>query len=92
MAKAFIHEKALCETPHIGEGTCLWPFSHVLAGARVGRDCNICENVFIEADVVVGNDVTIKNGVQLWDGVRASYCQHSLRKSCDQTLMSRQTT
>ena len=70
MAKAFIHEKALCETPHIGEGTRLWPFSHVLAGARVGRDCNVCENVFIEADVVVGDNVTIKNGVQLWNGVR----------------------
>ncbi len=34
------------------------------------RDCNICDHVFIENDVVIGDRVTIKCGVQLWDGVR----------------------
>jgi serine acetyltransferase/dTDP-4-dehydrorhamnose 3,5-epimerase-like enzyme len=41
----------------------------VLPGARIGRDCNICDSVFIENDVVVGDRVTVKCGVQLWDGV-----------------------
>lgn len=42
----------------------------MLPGARLGRDCNICDHVFIENDVVVGDGVTVKCGVQLWDGVR----------------------
>jgi UDP-2-acetamido-3-amino-2,3-dideoxy-glucuronate N-acetyltransferase len=68
MTKAFIHANALCETPNIGEGTRVWAFAHILPGARVGRDCNICDGTFIENDVVVGDRVTIKCGVQLWDG------------------------
>jgi acetyltransferase-like isoleucine patch superfamily enzyme/dTDP-4-dehydrorhamnose 3,5-epimerase-like enzyme len=40
-----------------------------LPGAVVGRDCNICDGVFIEGDVVVGDRVTVKCGVQLWSGV-----------------------
>src|SRR5262249_30927800 len=44
--------------------------AHILPGARIGRDCNICDHVFIENDVVLGDEVTIKSGVQLWDGVR----------------------
>jgi acetyltransferase-like isoleucine patch superfamily enzyme len=66
----FVHEKALCETDNIGPRTRIWAFAHVLPGATVGADCNICDNVFIENDVVVGNRVTVKCGVQLWDGVR----------------------
>jgi len=67
---AFIHPQALCESSDIGEGTRVWAFAHVLPGARIGRDCNICDGVFIEGDVVVGDRVTVKCGVQLWDGVR----------------------
>ena len=66
----FMHETALVETAHIGEGTRVWAFAHVLAGARVGRDCNLCDHTFIENNVVVGDRVTIKCGVQLWDGLR----------------------
>lgn len=65
-----IHPQALCESPHIGERTRIWAFAHVLPGARIGADCNICDGVFIENDVIVGNRVTVKCGVQLWDGVR----------------------
>jgi acetyltransferase-like isoleucine patch superfamily enzyme/dTDP-4-dehydrorhamnose 3,5-epimerase-like enzyme len=67
---AFIHPNALCESSDIGEGTRIWAFAHVLPGARIGRDCNICDNVFVEGDVQVGDRVTVKCGVQLWDGVR----------------------
>lgn len=67
---AFIHPQALCESEHIGADTRVWAFAHVLPGAVIGRDCNICDGVFIESDVVVGDRVTIKCGVQLWDGVR----------------------
>jgi acetyltransferase-like isoleucine patch superfamily enzyme/dTDP-4-dehydrorhamnose 3,5-epimerase-like enzyme len=66
----FVHEKALCESEEIGAGTRVWAFAHLLPGAVIGRNCNICDHVFIENDVVVGDDVTIKSGVQLWDGIR----------------------
>jgi acetyltransferase-like isoleucine patch superfamily enzyme len=65
----FIHPQALCETSHVGDDTRIWPFAYVLAGARIGRDVNICSHVFIEDEVVVGDRVTIKSGVQLWNGV-----------------------
>ncbi|WP_252272062.1 WxcM-like domain-containing protein [Pseudomonas subflava] len=65
----FVHPQALCESTTIGSGTRIWAFAHVLPGAAIGRDCNVCDHVFIENDVHVGNRVTLKCGVQLWDGV-----------------------
>lgn len=64
-----VHGQAICESPHIGAGTTIWAFAHILPQARLGSNCNICDNVFIENDVVVGDRVTIKCGVQLWDGI-----------------------
>jgi UDP-2-acetamido-3-amino-2,3-dideoxy-glucuronate N-acetyltransferase len=69
----FVHAAGICETTHVGEGTRIWAFAHVLPGARIGRNCNICDGVFIENDVIIGDDVTIKSGVQLWDGVRLGH-------------------
>jgi acetyltransferase-like isoleucine patch superfamily enzyme len=68
----FVHDKGLCESAKIGDGTRIWAFAHVLPGAVIGRDCNICDGVFVENDVTVGDRVTVKCGVQLWDGVRLS--------------------
>lgn len=65
-----IHPLSDVQSQSIGEGTRIWQFSVVLAGARIGLNCNICAQVFIENDVVIGDNVTIKNGVQLWDGLR----------------------
>lgn len=62
-----IHPLADVLTKDIGENTNIWQFCVVLSGAKIGAGCNICSHVFIENNVVVGNDVTIKNGVQLWD-------------------------
>ena len=66
----FLHPQGLCESVQVGAGTRIWAFAHVLPRAVIGRDCNICDHVFIENDVVVGDRVTVKSGVQLWDGVR----------------------
>lgn len=66
---AFIHSHALCESQNVGDRTRVWAFAHVLPGAVIGEDCNICDSVFVENDVVVGDRVTVKCGVQLWDGV-----------------------
>lgn len=65
----FIHPQAICESSAIGAGTRIWAFAHVLPNAKIGKDCNICDGVFIENDVVMGDQVTIKCGVQLWDGL-----------------------
>lgn len=69
MPNFFVHPQAICESPSIGKGTRIWAFVHVLPRATIGRDCNICDHVFIENDVKVGDRVTIKSGVQLWDGI-----------------------
>jgi UDP-2-acetamido-3-amino-2,3-dideoxy-glucuronate N-acetyltransferase len=65
----FIHPSADVQTRQVGEGTRIWQFVVVLPGAAIGRDCNICSHCFIENQVVVGDRVTVKCGVQLWDGV-----------------------
>ena len=70
MTEFFLHPKGLCESPNIGHGTRVWAFAHILPQAVIGSDCNICDGVFVENDVVIGNSVTVKCGVQLWDGVR----------------------
>ncbi len=71
--KAFVHPLSDVQTSSIGEGTRIWQFAVVLGQAQIGRNCNICAHTFIENDVVVGDNVTIKCGVQLWDGLRVGH-------------------
>lgn len=66
----YVHPHGIVESGvQIGAKTRIWAFAHVLSGAVIGEDCNINDGVFIENKVVVGNRVTIKCGVQLWDGI-----------------------
>ena len=69
-AQAFVHPLADVKSKQIGDRTKIWQFVVALEGARIGADCNICAHCFIENDVWIGDRVTIKNGVQLWDGLR----------------------
>jgi UDP-3-O-[3-hydroxymyristoyl] glucosamine N-acyltransferase len=64
-----IHPLADVQSQNIGEGTYVWQFCVILKGAKIGNGCNINCQVFIENDVIIGNNVTIKPGVQVWDGV-----------------------
>ena len=66
----FVHPNGLCESASIGKDTRIWAFTHILPGATIGQDCNICDHVFVENDVTIGDRVTVKCGVQLWDGVQ----------------------
>lgn len=71
MQDFYVHENALVEVGAvIGSRTRVWAFTHILGAARLGVDCNICDHVFIENDVIIGDRVTVKCGVQLWDGLR----------------------
>ena len=66
----FIHPLADVQSHHIGTDTRVWQFVIVLEGAVIGEHCNICSHCFIEADVVICDRVTIKNGTHIWDGSR----------------------
>lgn len=65
-----IHALADVQARNIGPNTRIWQFVVILPDARIGADCNICSHVLIENDVVIGDRVTVKSGVQLWDGIR----------------------
>ena len=65
----FVHEKAICESRDVGAGTRIWAFAHVMDGAAIGRDCNLCDHVFVEGQARIGDRVTVKNGALIWEGV-----------------------
>lgn len=64
-----IHPSSDVQSKHIGNGTTIWQFCVVLPEAKIGEECNICAQVFIENRVTIGDRVTVKSGVQLWDGI-----------------------
>lgn len=65
----FVHPQALCESDDVGPRTRVWAFAHVMRGAKVGADCNVCGHAFIESGAVIGDRVTVKNAVLVWDKV-----------------------
>ena len=65
----FVHPNALVESEDIGAKTRIWAFAHVLKNVKIGEDCNLCDYVFVESGVTIGNRVTVKNGISIWDGV-----------------------
>jgi len=65
-----IHPLADVSSNLIGEGTSIWQFTIVLEKAQIGKNCNINAHCFIENDVIMGDNVTIKCGVSVWDGLR----------------------
>ena len=69
-SKHYVHKRSICETTKVGARTRIWAFAHILSGAKIGSDVNVCDHTFIENDVIVGDRVTIKCFVALWDGLR----------------------
>jgi UDP-2-acetamido-3-amino-2,3-dideoxy-glucuronate N-acetyltransferase len=65
----FVHGSACVDEPcSIGEGTQIWHFCHVMAGAKIGRRCMLGQNVFVAASAVIGDGVRIQNNVSVYDG------------------------
>jgi UDP-3-O-[3-hydroxymyristoyl] glucosamine N-acyltransferase len=64
-----IHPTAIVETQQIGRGTRIWAFTHLMRNVSVGLNCNIGSHCFIESGVVIGENVTIKNGNMIWSDV-----------------------
>jgi len=69
MTSPFVHPQGICDSTEVGDDTTIWAFAHVLSGAVIGRNVNINDHVFVENDVIIGDRVTVKSGVQLWDGI-----------------------
>lgn len=67
---ASVHPLADVAEASIGRGTRIWQFVVILRGAQIGANCNICAHTLIEGDVIIGDRVTVKSGVFLWDGTR----------------------
>ena len=66
----FIHETAIVEHGcHIGAGTKVWHFSHIMGSAVIGSNCNIGQNVFIAAGVKIGSNNKVQNNVSIFTGV-----------------------
>ena len=67
---SFCHPNGLIDPGvKVGTGTKVWAFAHLTAGCQVGEDCNICDHTFVEKGVIIGNRVTLKCGVYLWEGL-----------------------
>lgn len=65
-----VHPSAIVDQPcELGAGTKIWHFSHVCAGARIGRDCVLGQNVYVGPGVRVGDRVKVQNNVSLYQGV-----------------------
>jgi UDP-2-acetamido-3-amino-2,3-dideoxy-glucuronate N-acetyltransferase len=65
-----VHESACVdEGAVIGDGTRVWHFSHVMAGARIGNHCTLGQNVFVAKNVLIGDRVKIQNNVSVYEGV-----------------------
>jgi UDP-2-acetamido-3-amino-2,3-dideoxy-glucuronate N-acetyltransferase len=65
-----IHPSAIVdEGAQIGDGSRVWHFAHICAGARIGERCSFGQNVFVGNDVTIGNNVKVQNNVSIYDAV-----------------------
>lgn len=66
----YVHESSYVDDgAHIGAGTNIWHFCHVMSGARIGRDCSLGQNVFVARGVTLGDHVRVQNNVSIYEGV-----------------------
>ena len=65
-----IHPSAIVDDgAQIGDGSRVWHFVHICAGARIGQGCSFGQNVFVGNDVTIGNNVKVQNNVSIYDAV-----------------------
>ncbi len=66
----FSHPSAIIEEgAHIGKGSKIWHFSHIMPDAKIGENCNLGQNVFVAQNVELGNNVKVQNNVSIYTGV-----------------------
>jgi UDP-2-acetamido-3-amino-2,3-dideoxy-glucuronate N-acetyltransferase len=65
----FVHESSYVDEPtHIGAGTTIWHFSHIMKNCAIGERCNLGQNVVISPGVIIGRNVKIQNNVSVYTG------------------------
>ncbi len=70
MKDYFAHETAIIDSPaHIGKGSKIWHFCHVMANSEIGENCSLGQNVFVASNVRLGNQVKVQNNVSIYEGV-----------------------
>ena len=70
MSDFFVHPTAIVEEGvELSAGAKIWHHSHIRRGARIGADCNIGKNVYVDFDVSVGSGSKIQNNVSVYHGV-----------------------
>ncbi len=70
MTNYFAHETAIVDAGcHIGNGTKIWHFSHIMPDCTIGENCNIGQNVVVSPGVILGKNVKIQNNVSIYSGV-----------------------
>ena len=65
----YIHPTALVESDLISKNTRIWAFVHILKDVKIGDNCNIADHGYIETGAIIGNNVTLKNNVCVWEGI-----------------------
>lgn len=70
MNSFYVHPTAVIDdNVHIGEGSKIWHFCHLMPGCVLGERCNLGQNVMIAPGVTLGNNVKVQNNVSLYTGV-----------------------
>ena len=65
-----IHPAAIVEPGvDVDESTNVWAFAHIMPGASIGTGVNIGDHCFVEGGSRIGNNVTLKNAVSVWEGI-----------------------
>ncbi len=66
----FAHDSAIIDDgAKIGDDTSIWHWVHICAGAIIGKQCSLGQNVFIANKVIIANNVKIQNNVSVYDNV-----------------------
>ncbi len=66
----FVHPHGIVEPgAKIGSGTRIWAWAHILGDSVIGKDCNLCDHTFVESGVILGDRVTVKCNVSIWEGI-----------------------
>jgi UDP-2-acetamido-3-amino-2,3-dideoxy-glucuronate N-acetyltransferase len=68
----FVDPHRLCESDDVGQETRVWAFAHVLARARIGRDCNVCDGALVANSASIGDRVTVTYHVMIFESVRVA--------------------
>lgn len=93
MSNYFVHETSIVDDGvSIGDGTKIWHFSHVQAGASIGENCSFGQNVNVSNNVKIGNGVKVQNNVSIYEGVELEdyvFCGPSMVFTNDLTPRAR---